>query len=306
MREERYPLVSIVLTTYKGMDCVRRCLESAYNQEYPNIEIVIVDDNGKGTEDQENTYKEISDYLIHKNIIYVAHKKNSNGSVARNTGIKMASGEYIAFLDDDDVLYQDSISQRVEALLRKDASYAFVLTSYRTIRAGFLDEDVILDFDGNILEDYLKKKYQSPSTVILAKKNAIEKIGFWDETFLRHQDWEFLARMSCMFKGCSVKKVTVDKYVLQRNYPTNPDVFRDRRLHYLNTVKKCMANLSPKVQKEILYLHYYDIAKEYFKGRKIIQCFKWCAKSGDFIRAIISILKDGFSFLTKKTQRGAL
>ena len=241
MRKENYPLVSIVLTTYKGTDCVRRCLESAYNQEYPNIEIIIVDDNGKGTDDQENTFKAISDFLFHKNIIYIAHEKNSNGSVSRNTGIKKASGEYVAFLDDDDVLYKDSISQRVEALLRKDDGYAFVLTSYRTIRTGFLDENVILDFDGDILEEYLKKKYQSPSSVILAKKSAIEKIGFWDETFLRHQDWEFLARMSFVFKGCSVKKVTVDKYVLQRNYPSNPDVFRDRRLHYLNTVKKCMV-----------------------------------------------------------------
>lgn len=302
MEKESCPLVSIILTTYKGTDCVRRCLESAYNQDYPNIEIIIVDDNGKGTEDQENTFKAISEYLIHNNIVYIAHEKNSNGSVARNTGIKKASGEYVAFLDDDDVLYKDSISQRVEVLLRKDDSYAFVLTSYRTIRTGFLDENVILDFDGNILEDYLKKKYQSPSTVILAKKSAIEKIGLWDETFLRHQDWEFLARMSCAFKGCSVKKVTVDKYVLQRNYPSNPDVFRDRRLHYLNTVKKCMVNLSPSIQKKILYLHYYDIAKEYFKGKRIVQCFKWCSRSGNMIRAILSILKDGFSFLTKKTR----
>ena len=81
MRKESYPLVSIVLTTYKGTDCVRRCLESAYNQDYPNIEIIIVDDNGKGTDDQENTFKAISDFLFHKNIIYIAHEKNSNGSV---------------------------------------------------------------------------------------------------------------------------------------------------------------------------------------------------------------------------------
>ena len=84
-----YPLVSIVIPTYSRPLYLKRCIESVLNQTYSNIEIFVVDDNNPDTEFRRDTEKIMSEYLNHKNVTYLQHECNKNGSAARNTGWKM-------------------------------------------------------------------------------------------------------------------------------------------------------------------------------------------------------------------------
>lgn len=106
--------VSIVIPTYKRSDTLLRAIDSCLNQDYRNIEIIIVDDNGEKSEYRNKTKKVIEPYIEKFGIKYIEHKVNKGGAEARNTGINEAKGFFVSFLDDDDEMLPNKISKQVE------------------------------------------------------------------------------------------------------------------------------------------------------------------------------------------------
>ncbi|WHX60508.1 glycosyltransferase family 2 protein [Peribacillus frigoritolerans] len=108
-------LVTIVIPTYKRANKIVRALESCINQDYKNIEIIIVDDNGeKNSKYRAETKSLVDTYIKKYGVRYIEHKENKGGSEARNTGIKEAKGFFISFLDDDDEILPNKISKQVQ------------------------------------------------------------------------------------------------------------------------------------------------------------------------------------------------
>ena len=107
----RNPLVSIVIPVYNSQEYISGCLFSIINQSYKNVEIIIVDD---GSTDQTDT---IINEIIDKNEnvkIVLNKQQNSGPSVARNNGIRLAQGEFIAFLDSDDQWYPNKLERLLD------------------------------------------------------------------------------------------------------------------------------------------------------------------------------------------------
>ena len=92
-----FPSVSVIVPTLNRPEMLKKTLKSILNQTHQNFEIVVVNDGG---EDVSEILNQIND----KRINYLTHTKNKGAAAARNTGIKNASGQFIAFLDDDDIL----------------------------------------------------------------------------------------------------------------------------------------------------------------------------------------------------------
>ena len=92
-------LVSVIIPAYNIEDYIGRCLDSVISQTYKNLEIIVVDD-GSG----DRTAKILDDYKEKDCRIKVIHKKNSGVSSARNKGLDIASGDYIGFVDGDDLV----------------------------------------------------------------------------------------------------------------------------------------------------------------------------------------------------------
>ncbi len=103
------PLVSIVIPCYNGELFIGSTIESVLQQTYKPIQLIIIND---GSTDK--TFEAINKYVNSKNILI--NKPNTGVSDSRNIGMKYASGEYILFLDADDVLEKDFIQRRVEIL----------------------------------------------------------------------------------------------------------------------------------------------------------------------------------------------
>src|SRR5690554_8001037 len=102
-------LVSIIIPTYKQLDKLKRSIDSVLMQSYENIEIIVVDDNGYDSEYSSLVNTLMEEYINNKKVKYIKHKVNKNGSAARNTGIRHSNGDYIMFLDDDDMFVNDKI-----------------------------------------------------------------------------------------------------------------------------------------------------------------------------------------------------
>lgn len=123
------PLVSIIIPVYKGERYIVKCLESITRQSYPNIEILIIDD-----ESPDNSIKLIKEYAQKTEIpILIVSQKNKGQGAARNTGIDNASGEYLMFVDQDDTLEPKIVSK---LLIRSVKSGADIVScGYRRVTA---------------------------------------------------------------------------------------------------------------------------------------------------------------------------
>ena len=104
------PLVSVVIPTYNRADLIMRAINSVRSQSYSNIEIIAIDDCSP-----DNT-AEVVQGIKDDRLTYYRHNTNQGGSAARNTGIEKAKGEYIAFLDSDDVWLPQKLALQLEAI----------------------------------------------------------------------------------------------------------------------------------------------------------------------------------------------
>lgn len=110
------PLISIIVPVYNVQDYVLKCLASLKRQEYSNIEIVVVDD---GSTDDSGSI--CDDFAKKEKNVQVFHKKNGGLSSARNYGLKKSKGEIVAFVDSDDYVKKEYISDMYEKMRQEQA-----------------------------------------------------------------------------------------------------------------------------------------------------------------------------------------
>ena len=115
--------VSVVIATYRREESLKRALKSIVNQTYKSIQIIVIDDNADNEWNRKvkNVIDEIN-FLYP--IVYVSNEINRGSAETRNIGIKVASGEYITFLDDDDVYLPNKIKNQVEHMIENKSDYS--------------------------------------------------------------------------------------------------------------------------------------------------------------------------------------
>lgn len=205
------PLISCVLPTCNRAAKLTNAVESVLSQTYSNLEILIVDDQSV-----DNT-REIVAALKEKDsrISYLFNPvKGANN--ARNFGIENARGQYIAFLDDDDIWMESKLKKQVEIMLSLDSKYGVV---YCTFARKKVNGSVLRQHpsrfsrieNGDILERLLKRNFITTST-LLVKTEAFEKCGKFNPQYKSFQDWELLTRIACDYYFYYVDEVLVNVY----------------------------------------------------------------------------------------------
>lgn len=109
-------IVSIVIPTYGRPDLIRRAIKSCKEQSYGNIEIIVVDDNDPDSQFRGQTEYVMDNYRNDNQIRYIKRQVNGGGADARNTGIDVSKGKFIAFLDDDDEYKPEFVAKQLEAM----------------------------------------------------------------------------------------------------------------------------------------------------------------------------------------------
>jgi len=187
-------LISVIIPTYKRPDLLNKAIESVKKQTYKNVEIIVVDDNEPGSIYREETENKISSHL-NKNLIYIKHEKNRGGCAARNTGIKNSRGDYIAFLDDDDIWLPDKLERQLKLFKQNDNlgivychRYSFKENGriYRKKKSKLVK--------GYVFNEMLIHNYIS-TPVALVKRECFNKVGLFDERFKSRQDHDMFLRI---------------------------------------------------------------------------------------------------------------
>ena len=125
------PLISVVVPIYNVEQYLERCIDSILHQTYEHLEIILVDDGSP-----DNSGAICDSYLSLDQRIKVIHKRNGGLSDARNAGLEMASGEFIAFIDSDDTIMPEMIEKLYERIDTDRSDMAFCGYRFRGFFTG--------------------------------------------------------------------------------------------------------------------------------------------------------------------------
>lgn len=180
-------MCSIIIPVYNREDLIEATLDSCLNQDYENIELVIVDDGSK-----DNSLAVCKEYAKKNSQfnIKVISQNNSGACSARNEGMKNAFGEYIMFLDSDDYISSKKLSLQIQQIVTDNAD--FCICDYS-----------IVDLNGNLIKEVKNNRKKadficniiSPSnSAILMRRNSMPEILKWNERIKKMQDVDFMLR----------------------------------------------------------------------------------------------------------------
>lgn len=185
------PAVSVVLPTYNRASCLRQSMDSVLQQTFRNLELIVVDDAS-----EDNT-KAIVEGMSDPRIRYVRHESNRGGSAARNSGISMARGAFVAFQDSDDDWLPDKLERQMAAV---DAECNVVYCGYTKRVAEsetYVPDRRIVRRDGDILRPLLSANFVGTPTLVV-RRSLLQEVGGFDESLGRFQDWELVIRLAAV------------------------------------------------------------------------------------------------------------
>ena len=199
------PLVSVIIPTYNRARLVGEAIESVLAQTYKHLEIIVVDDGSTdGTEEALGPYRERIEYI---------YQQNRGASAARNTGIFRARGDYIAFLDSDDLWVPEKLELQVD-YLEKHADCGLVYTDceFLVVRDGRVVERIEKNLTGYsgyaYLQIFMRNEVFIPT--VLLRRDCLGAVGYFDEKLTFFEDVDLWFRLSRCFKfGHIGKKLAV-------------------------------------------------------------------------------------------------
>jgi glycosyltransferase involved in cell wall biosynthesis len=190
---ERYPLVSIIIPTFNRPESLLSAINSVSSQTYKNMEVIIIDDCSQ--EDMQDVVLRAKK-KTNINIFYFKNSNNLGNAGARNQGIKLAKGDYIAFLDDDDIWLPEKIKKQVDLLLDGEYKACFCGTKW-------MEHNIILK-EGVAVNNKISFENGGPTSTWLLHKSVFDEIGLFDSSFPSAVDGEFLVRLNKKYKVCFV------------------------------------------------------------------------------------------------------
>ena len=242
-------LFSIVIPTYKGEDSLAVALESLARQTYENIEVIVSDDNGKDTADQLRTEAVVDSFKDRLNIVYLPNE-HVNGSHARNEGLKVAKGLYIALLDDDDFYLSDHVEKAVQAFGETDADMVFFSVAILT-REGA--QRIIRNKEINAKDLLYYRKEIGSGSNLCFRRRVYDEDGGFDERYLRSQDIEFAVKKLNRYKSVWIDEIKIVKYF---NRTDNfPDYRKSLDNYELLCKDMCESGIISEKGRDELYLN---------------------------------------------------
>ena len=207
----KLPLVSVIIPTYNRIDTLPRSMESVLRQTYGNLELIVVDDGS--TDGTEEYVKGMADGRIR----YVKGDGNRGPAAARNMGVRLAQGEYVAFQDSDDKWHLDKLEKQMRLLLDSELGNDMVYCEYtryheQTKREVVPSKKIPTGCKhGDILAVLLLQPLIGTPTIVVKKEYFMQAGGF-NEKLRTFEDYEFTVRFSCQYHIGFVEESLVKVY----------------------------------------------------------------------------------------------
>jgi glycosyltransferase involved in cell wall biosynthesis len=242
------PTVSIIIPTYNRKQSIGRSVKSVLNQTYQDFELIIVDDGSTdGT-------REVVAGFNDERIRYVRHEENKGEAAARNTGIKAARCDYIAYQDSDDEWLPEKLAKQMELLEHAPPEVGVIYTGFwktQNHRRTYVPFPWVNQKNGDIHKELLKGNFVG-SPVVLIKKECFDRVGLFDERLCNLVDWEMWLRISKHYHFRCVDEPLVVAHYDSGNVSDNPHSLID-------ALELVLAKNSSELKAKKKLLAYYRI-----------------------------------------------
>ena len=230
--------ISVIIPVFNGEKTIKETIDSILNQTFKDIEIIIINDGS--TDATLATIKEISDSRIK-----VFSYSNAGLSASRNRGISQAKGEYISFIDADDLWTPDKLELQWQALQKNpQATVAYSWTDYIDQSSKFLKPGRRIKVNGDAFSKLLVTNFLENGSNPLISKEALEKVGGFDESLTAAEDKDMWLRLAANYEFVCVEK----PQILYRTSTTSMSTNLNRQeAESLKVIERAFSN--PKAEK---------------------------------------------------------
>jgi len=265
------PLVSVIIPTYNRSNVLPRTLSSLVKQTYKNIEVIVIDD--ASTDGTENVVKSFESKL---NLVYLKNKINLKlPSCGRNIGLKIARGEYIALLDDDDEFLEKKIEIQVRAAQSLDEKAFILCNGYTFGKSSPYAYD--LRKPGGFIrwkKDFcpLRCELPQPSSWFFHRE-LVDKIGFFDEDMYLWDDIDYSLRLMMKYPVYLINQLLVNWHTSSNSLSNSPPM----SMEYLCAKKYFLEKHFDLIRHDRYYLYksYWRLGKDSKKMGKIAEAAQY-------------------------------
>ena len=197
------PLISVVIPVFNGEKTIKETIDSVLKQTFTDFELLVINDGS-----QDLTVEVVE--KIQDSRIQVYSYQNAGLAASRNRGIDRSTGEYIAFIDADDMWTPDKLEAQFNALKsHPEAAVAYSWTDYIDEYSQFLGKGGHITVNGNIYPHLLLTDLLENGSNPLIRKQAFIEVGNFDESLSAAEDWDMLLRLAIRYHFIAVSSPQV-------------------------------------------------------------------------------------------------
>jgi len=259
-------LTSIIIPSYRPVKQIWPTVKSALHQKNVNFEVIVVNDNPNTINFIEdlNHYVDNDTELKLVNLKIVEHTVNRNASSARNTGLFLSRGEYISFLDDDDIFTPERSFNAQKSLEHTNSSIGATYCGYHGSWNGHLDETRFKE--GNLGKEVFALNYGTHymcTNSVTYKRDTFVGLGGFNESYKRHQDLELSARF---FRNNNINSnnnfdVMNRPNPVDSTFNANVKSLLDLKMKFINDFSQEIQEMSSETIDTVIKAHAEDIYK---------------------------------------------
>lgn len=290
-------LISVVIPTYKRSEFLIRSIESVFNQTYKNIEVIVVDDNGDNEYRKKTKQRLKEKYSDNDRLIYIENSENIGAANSRNRGAGLSKGEYLCFLDDDDVFIKDKLETQYEFMEKHGYEMSFSdikmydqneklidVRSHKAYVCSLNNEELLVQ---HILH------HLTPTDAYMFTREGFKKSGGFAD---RAVSDEWVLMLNAILNGVRIgylEKITAIQYIHtgERISSGENRIKGDNEL--LDIKKRYFDRLSFRQKRYVYFRHNTALAVYLLRNRQIFGFMKYAAAG--FFSAPIEFIREGVS-----------
>lgn len=217
--------ISVIIPTYNRASKLHKSIASVLAQTYTDFELLIVDDGSA-----DDTDKVVASFHDDR-IRYIKLAQNGGASAARNEGIRLAEGEWVAFHDSDDVWRPEKLEKQME-YVKRNPDFGMVYCAYLMN----VEQKKIMvpnatwngELEGDLFADLLVRNSVGAPTMMIQKR-VLEEIGGFDTSLKSLEDWDLALRIAEKYKIGYVPEILVDAYMSAGGVSSNVGAYYETR-----------------------------------------------------------------------------
>jgi glycosyltransferase involved in cell wall biosynthesis len=233
-------IISVIIPAYNAERTIQETIESVLSQSFIDLEVIVINDGSN--DDTEEVVSGLKDARIR----FFSYP-NSGPQISRNRGIEKATGDYLSFLDADDLWTTDKLEAQFAALQENsDCAVAYSWTSFIDENGKPLPGGQRFRFNGQVYEQLLLGDFIGSGSNPLICKEALLSVGTFDEALLGGQDWEMWLRLASQYSFAVVPR---DQVLYRKSSVSwSANIERQER-GYKQVIEKCLSTAPEQLRK---------------------------------------------------------